>query len=66
MTSNFRKTGVGKRFLDIFHFKGDGMELGKVSACLGKLSWIDGKCLFNPIEVCTGDFWRLMDMAMKG
>ena len=53
-------------FLDIFHFKGDGMEFEPVSTCRGKLPWIDGECLPNPIEVSTGEFWRLMDMAMKG
>ena len=53
-------------FSNIFHFKSDGIELEKVPFCPGRLPCIDAKCLANPIEVSTGDFWRLMDMTMKG
>jgi hypothetical protein len=48
------------------HFKGDGMKLGKVSTCPDKLPWVDHHGFSEPIHVSAGEFWRFMNMAMKG
>jgi len=47
---------VGERSLNTLHFKGDSVEFGCISACRGKLPWIDGKCFSNPIEVSAREF----------
>jgi hypothetical protein len=57
---------MGKRFHDVFHFKGYGVESRRFLIRPRRLSGIDGERLTNPNKVSTGEFWRLMDMTMKG
>ena len=62
----FSEAGMNERSLNIFNFKGYSIKLGDASGCPDKLPWIDGKGFSNSIHVSAGEFWRLMDMAMKG
>lgn len=41
------------------------MEFGNIPACPDELSRIDGDGIPDPVEIGTGEFGGLMNMAMK-
>jgi hypothetical protein len=55
-----------ERFLDMLHLEGDGMEHLEIIAPERELPRVDGEGLSDPVKINPGDFWRLMNMAVKG